>query len=269
MKPTLLFKFSLFLVFITLSGCGPSDSDMEKLKTEKTDILGKSKSMTAGPAEIQRKAQKLLDAARADFRDGRYPAAREKLTALIEQYPALETAKEARALLLKIKDAQEKKAVKDYFEMFASTNGLRMKLDSDGGVGLFKDQRTTRYKNINAFYIYFGKRKGEPPWLRLRIRYFDNHWLSTQSYIVLADNHRYVKPLARFKQSRDTAGYSELYDNRVTGDDIDMIQAVVASKKAIVRLYGKEASVDVIITPLEKEAMKNVLAAFKKMGGRF
>ncbi|OPY88765.1 MAG: hypothetical protein A4E71_00221 [Smithella sp. PtaU1.Bin162] len=145
------------------------------------------------------------------------------------------------------------------------TKKMSKKIDELEGITWYKDASTHAYHT--SVHLYFGKKESASPWLRLKIRYYDNRWLFIKSFFVVADGQRFEKPVAKFNRDNSGGSIWEWYDENVSDADLIMIKAIIKSKKATVRFIGDQYREDYTITEQEKRALQNVLDAFIAMGG--
>jgi len=254
----LVFLFYL-LLFI---GCQPSEPEMPQTPPPKKSQVN-AKKITPKP----NKAMQLLTSAQDDVTRHLFESARKKINTIITQYPDTKEAVSARALLETIQSLSKKKktSVTTGPGHQALPKHMRTKIDSNTGIAWYKDQNTPRYNDINSIYLYFGKPKNHPPFLRFRIRYCSDEWLHIMSFIVMADHERFLKSRAPFKRLTGTNCFQELYDEPVTPKLMRVIQKIIHSNQTTIRFHGQKGVGDILITQDQKQSMKNVLAAFRKM----
>jgi len=117
----------------------------------------------------------------------------------------------------------------------------------------------------NAFYLYVGDAGGGPN-LRFRINYLGNDWLFIQGYTLNVDGQVYEisADSSDVTQHNGIVGGEamvwEWWDTVATSDNIDMIKAIISSKKTLLRYEGKDYHFDRTITAQEKRALAHVLA---------
>jgi hypothetical protein len=138
--------------------------------------------------------------------------------------------------------------------------------DKIEGVDWYKENSSPKYNNQNGFFLYIGKRAAGNPWLRLRIQYFADDWLFIESFIVVADGQRFERNAVKFERDNNSEIW-EWYDENLTDADLQMINAIISSKEAVIRFNGRQYRKDKKITESQKAAMRNVLDAYKALGG--
>lgn len=116
-----------------------------------------------------------------------------------------------------------------------------------------------------SFHLYFGvTKKGALTPLRMRFQYGSDDWLFIEKYVVKAGEHTFeVKP-PTFGVERDNSSGRiwEWYDEKVSDDQIAMIEAVIKNKNVIIRYDGKYFH-DYSLEQHEREEIKQVYEAYK------
>ena len=152
------------------------------------------------------------------------------------------------------------------------------KRDVIGGITWYTDKSSPRYVNDRtAFYAYFGKFKDGTVILRMEIQYVGSDWLFIHKYTIRVDGKNYNFRPAEFgndavKRDSGTTGDGEVgvwewWDIAATPRMRKVMALVATSKKAVIRLQGKQYYKDYTITKEEKRAIRHVLAACKAKGG--
>jgi len=258
----LLFFFSLTLI---VSCQQPTEPEISAEKIEKKS----PKEIQQKPPEANKK-RRMLEIANTDFQNHHFESARATLETLLKNHPDSSEAESARILLRKIDSKLLKKIPYQKKEPApqAAIKKMRILTVPETGTTWYKDENTTRFNDINSFYLYFGKRKNKPPELRLRIRYCSEKWLHIMSFMAIIDNNRFMKPLAKFKQLRGTTNLQELFDERITPEDHKLLKKIIQSNKTTIRFQGQKGFADIMLTQAQKKSMKNVLDAFKEVQGK-
>jgi len=181
------------------------------------------------------------------------------IDALIQQQQAVKDQEENR----KVQEAIAKKARAEN-----ALTKMRTKTDEVENLTWYHDKSTARYGSENDFFIYFGKNSGNT-WLRLRIQFASDDWLFIKRYIIKADDRTFTieTQYGEVKRDNDSTVW-EWYDNNMDKNKYEMIKAVIASNKTILRCEGQQYYKDRTITAKEKEALQNVLDAYEALGGR-
>lgn len=261
---------SFFVVAALMTGCGPSSTQYESLKSE-------NQSLRAEIAQLKEQIEappRLLAAGKLNFDKANYEIATKHLGELVNKHPESAEAAEAGELLPKAKAglekqraekkaASEREAQEKERRLARATKAMKKKVDELEGITWYTDSSTP--SSESSFHIYFGKKTGIP-WLRLVTRYYGSDWLFVQSFFVVADGQRFEYPQTDFKQDHHTSVW-EWRDAMVEDRDMVMIKAVIASKKATIRFVGRQYYKDHVISADEKKALERVLDAFAAMGG--
>jgi hypothetical protein len=166
------------------------------------------------------------------------------------------------------REAQEARARKaeEGRRLATALQKMAKKTDKVEGVDWYRDKSSPQFTNYNGFFLYIGKKGSQAPWLRLRIQYNADDWLFIESFLIVADGKRFDFPAATFERDNDSEIW-EWYDEPASTSDIQMIRAVIDSKEAVIRLNGRQYRKDKTITSAQKAALRNVLDAYKALGG--
>ncbi|MCX5846658.1 MAG: zinc ribbon domain-containing protein [Deltaproteobacteria bacterium] len=143
---------------------------------------------------------------------------------------------------------------------------MRIKHDEIEKVTWYTDKSTPSSNNTNNMHLYIGKSISGHTYLRLKMQYASSNWLFIEKYIIKADNQIFeIMPL---KVERDHYTTIWEWSDEPVGDNIyKIVQAVINSKKTVIRNEGTTYHKDRVISKAEKIAMKNVLDAYEALGG--
>ncbi len=136
--------------------------------------------------------------------------------------------------------------------------------DSFEGISWYYDRATySRYAG-NRFQLYMGLRDSGEKWLRLRLQYYGDDWIFWDTATIKADGVQFVINADYFEVERDNSGGAvwEWYDISPGTYELEMISAVVQSKKTVIRFEGDTYRADRVISSAQKQAFRNVLAAY-------
>jgi hypothetical protein len=123
--------------------------------------------------------------------------------------------------------------------------------------------------DANAFYLYFGTKKGEKTTLFLRIQYYGDNWLFIKKYIFKIDGVTTdLTPSYGEIKSDNNSKVWEYFDKTPTGSQVMMLKRIIASKKTVMRIEGSQYYKDVTISSTQKKAMQRVLIAYAGLGGK-
>lgn len=161
-------------------------------------------------------------------------------------------------------------------QLKASLSHLRKKVDDVEDITWYYHQNSPKYTNSRtAISVYFGY-SGNTYKPRLLINYVASDWLFIEKYTIKADGESFeISPTYRGIErdngtlSDGEVGIWEWYDSNISRREMEMVLSVIKSKKAVIRFQGKQYYKDHTISQSEKNALKEILAAWKQMGGVF
>lgn len=259
----------------------------EELKQENEELKAKISLQDQTLEDLLNGADKLIKEANALFTQKKYDEALTAVNKLITKHPGTKEAEEATALSAKIDGAKKQeqeaaaaaekekqaeelaKAEAEKKRLADASQKMRLKTDEVTGVTWYKDKTTTTYVNVNSIHLYFGKKEGSSPFLRLVIQYTGENWVFVDSYAIKADDQSFtISPkYGEVERDNDTKVW-EWYDTSVSSAEAAMLNAIIESDKVIIRHQGDTKHYDHIVTKAEKQAMKNVIDAFTAHGGK-
>jgi hypothetical protein len=139
------------------------------------------------------------------------------------------------------------------------------KQDEMAGVTWYRHPNTpTTVNSRSDISLYFGKLSdGNLTSLNLTIYYFDTRWLFIKKYIVKADDKIFEMSVSQGVKRDNDYGYIWEYYDTSAESKMDMIGAIINSKKAVLRYEGQQYHKDRVITDSEKKAMRDVLEAWR------
>lgn len=159
---------------------------------------------------------------------------------------------------------------------------LKTKSDDVDGIKWFLDKNGTWFTNENDFSVYFGCDLEDSkaikericltefkPHLRLKIQYAGEDWLFINSFIFNVDGERdeITPDYGDIKRDNGNGLVWEDYDVRMYADQVDLIQRIIKSKKAVLRLEGDMYRKDVTISKSQKAALEHVLTVWRGLKG--
>ena len=141
---------------------------------------------------------------------------------------------------------------------------LYKKRDSFEGISWYYDRATYSRYATNRFQLYMGVRDSGYKWLYLRLQYYGDDWIFWDTATIKADGAKFVISADYFEVERDNSGGAvwEWYDFSPGTYELEMISAVIRSKKAVIRFEGDTYYADRVVTAAQQQAFKNVLAAY-------
>lgn len=276
------------LLMVILSGCGgiPQtdynnlSNDKEMLEKENAELKKRISKLETELEELKFGADKLLKEAESFFSSKDYTLAKIRLNTLLEKHPSTPEASKAKELLPKIeeeirkqqeeKELAEKKALEEEKKRLdQALKNMRKEYDEVREITWYYDKTTPEYANENNIFLYIGQDKNKNVWLRFKIQYAADNWLFIDKYIFKVDDKTYALTPSYddIKRDNNVNGIWEVYD---TDPNLEMIQAIIESEKTILRHQNDRDNVyeDRTISKKEKTALRNVLDAYKALGGR-
>ena len=136
---------------------------------------------------------------------------------------------------------------------------LRKTKDSFESTTWYKDYSSPIYSNANAFYLTFGASGSMTNSLWLRVTYFDDDWLFVNQARVNVDGEIYSLSCSNWERDNN----SEIWEwCDISFPDRAMIEAIIKSKKAVIRFDGDKYYDTRTISSSQKQALRNVLRAY-------
>ena len=135
---------------------------------------------------------------------------------------------------------------------------LSKRYDKFQDITWYSSPNSPRYRNYNAFYIYFGSSDNSKLSLRLVVQYESDDWLFIDSAAVNVDGVNYSI----------SGDWERDHDSRIwewideTLDDREMIEAIIKSKSAVIRFEGNQYYNTRTISASQKQSMRDVLLAY-------
>lgn len=154
-------------------------------------------------------------------------------------------------------------------EFKAALAQMRISKDKVKGATWYYDKSSPKYVNSNGFFLYIGTAKGYSPSLRLKIQYYGENWLFIDSYFFNVDGKTWtINPgFGDIKTDNDSKVW-EWFDTSPNKSERELIEAIIKSKKAVMRIEGSKYYKDVVISATQKKALQRVLTVYKGLGGR-
>lgn len=277
--------FLLVSVLFVTTGCdGEAKHQAELLHTENTALRNELEETKKERDELKFGAARMLGQIESKVSEEAWETVKKLSEDLIARHPSSTEAGRAKLFLANATSALERavadaknaeilrlaaeKQQKQAEErrLAAALSKMKKEVDTIENVTWYQDRSSPRYTNYNGFYIYFGKESGSEPSLRLRVQYNADDWLFIQSFFVVADGQRFDYDSVEFKTDSNSEIW-EWYDKNASSSDLKMVTAVAAARNAVIRFNGLQYRRDRTITAAEKAALRNVLDAYKVLGG--
>jgi len=153
-------------------------------------------------------------------------------------------------------------------EFKSAMSHMRVKKDAVKNTKYYRDQSSPKYVNQNGFDVYTGGSDGSTPGLFWEIQYEGSDWLFIKSYFFNVDGFTYelTPDYGVIKTDNDTNVW-EWYNEAMTAEQVDLIQRIINSKSAVMRLNGSQYYKDVKISASQKAGLQHVLTVFQGLGG--
>jgi hypothetical protein len=153
-------------------------------------------------------------------------------------------------------------------EFKSAMSHMRIKTDAVKNTTYYSDKTSPKYVNQNGFSVYAGGSKGSTPGLFWEIQYEGSDWLFIKSYFFNVDGFTYefTPDYGAIKTDNDSNVW-EWYNEAITSEQVDLIQRIIESKSAVMRLNGSQYYKDVKISASQKAALQHVLTVFQGLGG--
>lgn len=153
-------------------------------------------------------------------------------------------------------------------EFKSAMSNMRIKTDAVKNTKYYRDKTSPKYVNQNGFGVYAGGSEGSTPGLFWEIQYEGSDWLFIKSYFFNVDGFTYefTPDYGVIKTDNDTNVW-EWYNEAITSEQVDLIQRIIESKSAVMRLNGSKYYKDVKISATQKAALRHVLTVFQGLGG--
>ncbi|UZO80515.1 hypothetical protein NBT05_16385 [Aquimarina sp. ERC-38] len=266
MKQMLLIPIS---VFIVVSSCGVSQEEYEKLKKENELLKNQIE-------ECNLEVSEMLSLAKISYERLEYKKSSQLLELIIAKYPNSKEADQSAVLLKKVeKDLAATQRALEKDKLIEESNLLlgemNKRIDEASGATFYTDKAFAGNGKANSVYLYAGSKKRSKPWLGLAInRFSKDNWLHTQKVMFNVDGTIYninEEVPDDFKERKESDGYREWIDRVVGEQEFELIKKITTSEQVTLTLIGSEVSEKRIMTPAEKEAIKNVLNVYTILGG--
>ena len=154
-------------------------------------------------------------------------------------------------------------------EFKAALAQMRIVKDDFKGITWYHDKTSPKYVNANGFFIYAGAAKGYNTSLRLCIQYYGEDWLFIEKYLFNVDGKTFeIDPSYGDVETDNDSKVWEWFDTSPNKGEVELIKAIIKSKKAVMRIEGSKYYKDVTITSTQKKALSRVLTVYNGLGGK-
>lgn len=185
-------------------------------------------------------------------KESKYSQAKESLNVVISLFSGEKTVlDDFLAQYNKVSELQKKQSQ-------VALSKLSKRYDKFQDITWYSSSSSPRYRNYNAFYIYFGVSNNSKLPLRLVVQYENEDWLFIQSATVNVDGENYSIS-GDWEQDHDSRIWEWIDE---TLDDRAMIEAVINSKSAVIRFDGRQYYDNRTISAAQKKSLRDVLLAY-------
>lgn len=259
-----------------LAGCG--DAGREKALQDQVTMLQAEVAALKGELDEERNgAPRLLAKAEGEIKSGNPAAAGTTLSTLIAKHPGTDQATKAEMLLVDIQlkaEAEAEKArkeaerkAKEEQELLArAERNLSRSTDEIRGITWLKHKDEPVLQKKMALYFGTKDNSAEGYPLRLRLQYFDDDWLFVNAVTIKAGEQMFELRTGSFERDNGSGSIWEWSDEPVP--DFKMLDAVLAAEKVIIRFHGQQYYDDFVLPEKQKAAMREVLSAWLRYGGK-
>lgn len=144
---------------------------------------------------------------------------------------------------------------------------LVKKYDKIEATTWYRDKSSPSHVNANGVYLYLGD-KAESAWLRFCIQYQSDDWLFIKSATIVVDGVKRGAIAGHWDRDHSGGRIWEWSDTAIEADQLSFLKAMTSAKEVIIRFEGDKYRKDRTLSKQELAAMRNVLAAYKELGGR-
>jgi len=133
----------------------------------------------------------------------------------------------------------------------------------------FKKISSTRDYDNSMFYLYINVKEEKEAFLHMYVQVEPpNGWIKFKRITITADNETFEHEFNFATiNNKIEAGlqYLEFYDVEVMPHEIEMLEKITAAKEVTVKFQGDEKSQVLELRDKNKEAIKDILDAWKKL----
>lgn len=228
-------------------------SDLSDLRPE---LIVSIQSETTNLADEYREG--VISAVGEDINKGRFDDAKYTLNSALQILPKEKSLRELSDTIDSLIERQER----------AALSAMYKKTDTFEGVDWYYDRATYSTYAGNKFFLYIGKQDSGQPWLRLQMMYAGSDWIFWETLTVSVDGEKFSFNPGYSEVERDNyTTVWEWYDTLPDSGDIAMIEKIITSKNTTLRFEGETYRADRVLSSAQKRAFKNVLVAYKALGG--
>lgn len=261
-----------------ISGCGQEEAKKAaKLQEQVGQLQTQVKALQAELDEERNGAPRLLATGKQLLADGDIQKAKDTFSALLKRHPESTEASSAKTLLDQADQrlaAIEKQKKMDAERKASEEREALAKLDKN------LSKSTDEVREIvwishkseptlgNKMALYFGTKDSSAASypLRLKFQYYGDDWLFVKKVIIKADGKTFEISGHDFERDHGSGSVWEWLDQPLS--DFAMLDTVMSANRVIVRFDGDQYYKDFILPASQKQAMKDILLAWKRYGGK-
>lgn len=270
--------FIVSMLVALLTACGQADKEnAARLQGEVSKLQAEIITLKAELDAERNGPERLLARAKNESTQNASNTAKQTLNDLISRYPESPQAQSGKVLLSEINSKEEAlekakqleaaKAAEEQRKAFARLDqNLTKETDEIKGITWVSHKSVPVLANYMT--LYFGTKDGSVgsyP-LRMKFNYYADNWLFVKTVTVKADEEVYNLEKIDFERDNAAGSIWEWSDSPV--ENMTMINKILAAKKVVVRYNGRQYYHDFVLPESQKMAMKDILLAWQRYGGK-
>jgi hypothetical protein len=263
---------------ISLTACGQADKEnAAKLQQEVNKLQGEVSALRAELDAERNGPDRLLARAKNEISQANLVLAKQTLNDLIARYPETQQAEGAKSVVSdvnakieaveKAKQLEAARALEEQRQTLARLDtNLRKNTDEIKGVTWISHKSQPVLDNYMS--LYFGTKNGSASVypLRMKFNYYADSWLFVQSVTIKADDQVFNLDKLDFERDNGSGSIWEWSDSPV--EDMVMLNKIIAAKKVVIRYDGRQYYHDFVLPETQKNAMKEIVLAWHRYGGK-
>lgn len=173
----------------------------------------------------------------------------------ITNYKTLENASIQYA---RLKDAEDLRVKKEIVGKLKTTT------DKVTGITWYEHTSQPRYTNTRSYCLPYIGKNASNTWMIWRLLYTGDDWVFWEKLTFLVDGTKTYKSYAYRDVTRDN-GYGDVWefiDISVGNEERKLLESIAASTETIIRFEGDNHYYDLTVSAKDKQAIKDVLAAY-------
>ncbi|WCM49013.1 hypothetical protein OH720_18575 [Pseudomonas sp. WJP1] len=267
-----------FGLAVALTACGQADREnAAKLQQEVNKLQGEITTLRTELEAERNGPDRLFAKAKNEISQASLALAKQTLTDLIARYPESQQAQGAKSVLSdvnakieaveKTKQLEAAKAAEEQRQTLARLDvNLRKNTDEIKGVTWISHKSQPVLDNYMS--LYFGTKNGSASIypLRMKFNYYADSWLFVKSVTIKADDQVFSLDKMDFERDNGSGSIWEWSDSPV--EDMAMLNKIISAKKVVIRYDGRQYYHDFVLPETQKNAMKEILLAWNRYGGK-